>query len=199
MNEWRRTIRRRQAARKRKKLAAIIARTVLEKSMTMPTKTLHVHLSRQLAGIDRKILDRIPAFLNDAAQPAKAADSTLKLAEIGSAGGLALLLDHYGYLHERGDVTYHCWQWIESTLVQRYSLPDWDLPVERERGIIEFLLGLRAAGITGQKWLIPILVNHPDKDERIIQILHGRGVQTIHDMEALLEDEVPMAIHEGAL
>jgi hypothetical protein len=48
-------------------------------------------------------------------------------------------------------------------------------------------------------WLVPFLLNNPDKSERAMEMLRQRDVPTLQDMEALLDDDTPMVMQDGAL
>jgi hypothetical protein len=71
--------------------------------------------------------------------------------------------------------------------------------VERERKIIDLILRLRDDKRPTGDWLVPYILTNPDKADRVIDVLMKREVNSAEAMEILLDDEIPMAMQEGAL
>jgi hypothetical protein len=88
---------------------------------------------------------------------------------------------------------------VSGTLVEQYNLDEWRLPVERERKVIDLILRLRDENRPTGDWLVPYILTNPDKADRVIDVLMKRDVNSAQAMEILLDDEVPMAMQEGAL
>lgn len=165
------------------------------------TKTMTVELSRKLATYETGILDRIPVFLREQqATRSHAAEGILSLVKNdASSGSISLYMNHFEYLIERAKMLIAVDKFVSGTLVSRYSLDEWRLPVERERKIIDLILKLREEKRPTGDWLVPYILTNPDKADRVIDVLMKRDVNSAQAMEILLDDEVPMAMQEGAL
>jgi hypothetical protein len=165
------------------------------------TKTMTVELSRKLATHETGVLDRIPVFLRGLKwNHSVAAEDILNLVKgDSSSGAISLYLNHYEYLSEMPKIRMSIDRFVSGTLVEQYNLDEWRLPVERERKVIDLILRLRDENRPTGDWLVPYILTNPDKADRVIDVLMKRDVNSAQAMEVLLDDEVPMAMQEGAL
>jgi hypothetical protein len=165
------------------------------------TKTDVIELSRKLATHDAALLDRIPVFLRELkSNRYYAGDGILQMIrDESSSGAISLYLKHFEYLLDSRKVRSSIDRFVSGTLVAQYGLDEWRLPVERERKIIDLILRLRDDKRPTGDWLVPYILTNPDKADRVIDVLMKRDVNSAQAMEVLLDDEVPMAMQEGAL
>jgi hypothetical protein len=165
------------------------------------TKTDVIELSRKLATHDAALLDRIPVFLRELkSNRYYAGDGILRMIKDESnSGAISLYLKHFEYLLDSRKVSSSIDRFVSGTLVERYGLDEWRLPVERERKIIDLILRLRDDKRPTGDWLVPYILTNPDKADRVIDVLMKREVNSAEAMEILLDDEIPMAMQEGAL
>lgn len=165
------------------------------------TPTEVIEISRKLATHDVAVLDRITVFFRDVkSNRYYAGDEILRMVnEDSSSGAIGLYLKHFEYMLDSRKVNGSIHGFVSGALVAQYSLDEWRLPVERERKIIDLILRLRDEKRPTGDWLVPYILTNPDKADRVIDVLMKRDVKSAQAMEVLLDDEVPMAMQEGAL
>lgn len=204
MIQLNRTIRKWRRSRKRSKSMLGLAHSLISfQREGLYMKTMTVELSRKLAIYETGILDRIPVFIRELGNDwtrSHAAEGILRLVKHdASSGALSLYMNHFEYLINKYKVMITVDRFVTGTLVDQYNLDEWRLPVERERKIVDLILRLRDEGRPTGNWLVPYILTNQDKADRVIDVLMTRDVSSAQAMEVLLDDEVPMAMQEGAL
>jgi hypothetical protein len=196
-------IRKWQRQRRNRKVLEGVAQTLLSKYTHSGTdRTQVLEFARKLGGIDFVVAERLPDFIESASDNHAAARNVIRLvhSQEHAAGSLRILMAHFEYLLEvqlRPSGFFA--DWIKRILVNEHRLHEWRLPLEREREIIALIVALHQAGTRVGGWLVPFLLNNPDKSERAMEMLRQRDVPTLQDMEALLDDDTPMVMQDGAL
>lgn len=158
-------------------------------------------LAKRLVNLDTETLTALKKLM-ERPHPSAVAHGVVALIRGNEYQANKLFIRHYD---ER--INYAEWSsmnnaapyWIQTVAVGHFKLPDWNLPIAQESEIFGVLKTIDDAHIEVGDWLVECLVKHRGKTDRIIELLRQRYVATLDDMEALLSDEVPASLSQGAL
>jgi hypothetical protein len=189
--------------RKQERQRHAISKAICHASVHMPPASIIKTTRDNLRGLDDVTLAAIPVFLDKPGDERRAVAYALNYLVNGNLNkALVLYMRHYDRhvapnTWEKGDAAAAIW--MQVMLVEHYELPQCELPAALESDIVGAIKALDDAGVRAGDWLVECLVKHPDKTERIVELASKRYVATLHDMEALLSDDLPLALNEGAL
>lgn len=187
--------------RNKKKLVHLAGQIMSGHTMAFLDDRNLLEFARKLAAVNMTTVERIPGFLQAASDQQRAVNCVSALVEEKENANemLLVLMNHFEHLVAVKPKIRSFASVASKQLVKDYRLHEWRLPLQRERQIIEVITSTVEKGNMVGEWIVPFMVNNPDKGERVIEMLNKRKVTTLQDMEALLEDDVPIVMQDGAL